>query len=94
MIPPDSQPRALSNPGDLSKEILNAVSSSLTVRLKFQECVDSVEVDSKGRGGDTANGFNQLFDFFTMKWHKMRTADFAKRRFKSSDHYKERQEGH
>ncbi|CAM9957469.1 unnamed protein product [Hapterophycus canaliculatus] len=66
--------------GDLPKTILEVVSSSVTVRVKFQRCVDSVEVrGGHGQALSNSRRFIGLFHFFMSKWHNMRMSDFAKR---------------
>ncbi|CAM9260765.1 unnamed protein product [Hapterophycus canaliculatus] len=66
--------------GDLPKKILEVVSSSVTVRVKFQRCVDSVEVRGEdGQALSNSRRFIGLFHFFMSKWHNMRMSDFAKR---------------
>lgn len=69
-------------PGDLPKAILEVVSSSMTVRCKFQQCVDSVDVEMRGNDAQlqsVAGVFSELFHFFMSKWRNMHMADIAKR---------------
>lgn len=60
--------------GDLPTKILEIVSSAKAVKEAFRLCVVSV-VTGVGRG---LSGYDELFNFFMMKWHNMRMADFTR----------------
>lgn len=63
--------------GDLPAKILEVVSSAAPVKKAFRLCVDYIREEA-GRAVVNVS-YDLLFDFFVLKWHNMRMADYAKK---------------
>ncbi|CAB1105110.1 unnamed protein product [Ectocarpus sp. CCAP 1310/34] len=63
--------------GDLPAKILEVVSSATPVKMAFRRCVDSIRKEA-GKGV-VMRSYGVLFDFFLLKWHNMRMADYVKK---------------